>query len=368
MFDLKQALEEIAKDPIFANLKPARRKTTSGDKLIDGFQKILDFYEANGRLPENRPEESKIYHNWIGVLKRPEVLERCRPYDTLDILPRPGERLPEPEATEDLFDIPEYMKERLKARKEAEYIGKHTPCTEFELFKSGFKEISDGLKSGRYRLVKFSVKHLTVGSYFVEDGMIGYLASFNDEGVNRHGNRDGRTRVIYDNGTEADIRYKTITKNLSVTGYSIVEIHEQTTEEFEQCFSVSDNDIFSGTIYVLRSKSEHPQIASVKNLYKIGFTKTSLSQRISNARNEPTYLCADVEVVATWNVFNIKTSTLETLIHRLFSAVKFGVKIDGHTPEEWFVVPLREIEKAIKAIINRQPISYDHRLQQIVYL
>ncbi len=191
------------------------------------------------------------------------------------------------------------MRQRLEARKEAEYVGKHRPCEDFDKYADGFGKIHQGLKSGKHKLTKFSVKHLKVGSYFVEDGMIGYLVAFEDEGVNKHGDRDGRTRVIYENGTESDIKYKTITKNLSVTGYSVIDCTDMTDEEFEKCFTMTDKDVKSGTIYVLRSKSTRSEIAAIKDLYKIGFTSTSVESRIANAKNEPTYLCADVEVVAT---------------------------------------------------------------------
>ena len=155
---------------------------------------------------------------------------------------------------------------------QAEYIGSNRPCEDFDKLADGFNEIHQGLKSGKYRLVKFSIKNLQVGKYFVEDGVIGYLAAFEHEAVDKYGTRDGRTRIIYENGSESDIKFKTLTKNLSVTGYSIQDCTEMTDEEFEECFTINDNDIESGTIYVLRSKSTLPEIAAIKDLYKIGLT------------------------------------------------------------------------------------------------
>ena len=139
-------------------------------------------------------------------------------------------------------------------------------------------------------------------------------------------------------------------------------------EEFEQCFSLSDKDVESGTIYVLRSKSTRPEIAAIKNLYKIGFTVTSVESRIANAKNEPTYLCADVEVMATWKVYNVKSSTFEALIHKLFAPVQLQVTVDGHRPKEWFIVPFKIIEQAIVGIIKGEPMMYDQQMQQLVML
>ncbi|MCM1317093.1 MAG: GIY-YIG nuclease family protein [Bacteroides sp.] len=394
MINWEKELERIFDDPLLADVVAPKKRTTSSDRLIAGFQEILNFYETNGRLPEDTESERTLFHKWKGLLKKDTSVQRCRPYDTIGILPQEPQELSEPEMSyheemtaeeklnaifndpllsnvlpgEDLglFDMPEYMRQRLAARKEAEYVGKRSPCEDFDKYAEGFKEIQQGIKTGKYKLIKFSVKHLKVGNYFVEDGMIGYLAAFNDDGINLHGNRDGRTRVIYENGVESDIKYKTITKNLSVTGYSVIDCSEMSTEDFEKYFTLRDSDIESGTIYVLRSKSTRPEIAAIKDLYKIGFTATSIESRIANAKNEPTYLCADVEIVASWKVYNVKSSTFEALIHKLFASVLFQVNVDGHKPQEWFIVPFRIIEKAVLNIVKGVPMKYDPKLQQII--
>lgn len=395
MINWDKELEKIFDDPLLADVTASRKRTTSSDRLVTGFQEILAFYEANGRLPEDTPAEVSLFHKWAGILKSEKKIERCRPFDDLRILPQPVQTVEEPqheyhrELTEEeqleailndplfadieegadlgLFDVPEYMRQRLEARKEAEYIGKRRPCEDFDKYADGFKEIQQGLKSGKYRLVKFSESNLKVGRYFVEQGIVGYLAAFEKEGKNNLGRLDGRTRVIYENGSEADLKFRTITKNLSVDGSNIMDCSDMTPEEFEQCFTIIDKDVESGTIYVLRSKSTRPEIAALKDLYKIGFTVTSVESRIANAKNEPTYLCADVEVVATWKVYNVKSSTFEALIHKLFASVQLQVTVDGRHPKEWFIVPFKVIEEAVTAIILGKHIEYSARMQQLIY-
>lgn len=396
MINWDKELEKIFDDPLLADVTAPRKRTTSSDRLVAGFQEILAFYETYGRLPEDILAEASLFHKWTGILKSKKKIERCRPFDDRGILPQPVQTVEEPqpeyhrELTEEeqldailndplladiedganlgLFDVPEYMRQRLEARKEAEYIGKRRPCEDFDKYADGFKEIQQGLKTGKYRLIKFSEPNLKVGRYFVEQGVIGYLAAFEDEGKNNLGRVDGRTRVIYENKSEADIKFRTITKNLSVDGYSIMDCSEMTPEEFEQCFTISDKDIESGTIYVLRSKSSRPEIAAIKDLYKIGFTATSVESRIANAKDESTYLCADVEIVATWKVYNVKSSTFEALIHKLFDCVQLQVTVDGHHPKEWFIVPFKLIDEAINAVISGKSIEYNPQLQQIIYL
>lgn len=408
MINWDKELEKIFEDPLLADVTAPKKRPTSSDRLVASFQAVSDFYEQNHRLPrEDVSEERQLFNNLKGILSSPTRIERCRPFDDYGLLPSDQSRVEEPQveyhtggsdSTEEvtvelspeeqleaifndplladiedgkdlgLFNVPDFMRERLKARKEAEYIGKRKPCEDFDKYEAWFKEIHEGLKTGKYRLIKFSQEHLKVGRYFIEDGVIGYLAAFEEEKKDRFGVKDGRTRVIYENGSEADVKYKTITKNLSVTGYSIQNCSEMTTEEFEQHFTLTDKDVESGTIYVLRSRSTRPEIAAIKNLYKIGFTVTSVESRIANAKNDPTYLCADVDVVATWKIYNVKSSTFESLIHKLFASVQLQVTIDGHQPKEWFIVPFNIIEQAINDIINLIPIQYDSHLKRLIHL
>ena len=86
----------------------------------------------------------------------------------------------------------------------------------------------------------------------------------------------------------------------------------------------------SGTIYVLRSKSEHPVVAEHRDLlHKIGVTGWALSGASPTPAAEPTFLMAEVEIVATYELYNINSRKLETLIHRIFEAA------GGSTSRSW---------------------------------
>jgi hypothetical protein len=66
---------------------------------------------------------------------------------------------------------------------------------------------------------------------------------------------------------------------------------------------------------VLRSKSDHPVVAANRDvLHKIGVTGGDVARRLGNARLDPTFLMADVEVVATYQLFNINRAKLENVI------------------------------------------------------
>ena len=164
----------------------------------------------------------------------------------------------------------------------------------------------------------------------------------------------------------SDVKLDTLRKALYENGYTVRENNETTSDYFKARFNATTDDKPSGYIYVLRSLSENPEIKSIDNLYKIGFSTVTVAERIANAEKEPTYLNAKVEVIATWKAYNMNVSSFESLIHRVFKDVRLHVRIGNQIPEEWFVVPYSAIEKAIQCIIKEIPISYDAVSQIII--
>ena len=128
--------------------------------------------------------------------------------------------------------------------------------------------------------------------------------------------------------------------------------------------SKSYQDKLSGTIYVLRSKSNIPFIAENRDLiHKIGFTTNTIQKRIANAKLDPTFLMADVEIVASFKLYNIKSSKFENLIQKIFFSSKLKIDIKDRfgnivSPEEWFLVPLDVIKDAIQKIIEGSIVRY----------
>lgn len=399
MINWDKELEKIFNDPLLADVTAPKKKMTSSDRLIAGFQRIVEFVEANGRRPQKDAdrEERSLYNQLKGILSDPAKKERCRPYDSVGLLDDVSDQMvseppsayglpvqmPEQQLEAifadpllddvgqtggSLFDLPDYMKRKLEERREADYVAQRVKCEDFGSFEAGFKAVHAGLKSGKYRLIKFKEAHVAPGRYFVEDGILVYIAGMDQIEKNRHGRKNGRTRCIYENGMESGIYMQTLCKNLYRTGYTVQDLSAVEEDYLKKHFSVTSNDVESGLVYVLRSLSDDPEIKSIPNLYKIGFTTTPLEVRIANAKNEPTYLCADVKVVATWRVYNVKSSTFETLIHKLFNDVQLQITVDGKKPREWFVVPFHVIEQAVNYMINGKSIAYDKNIEQLVVL
>jgi hypothetical protein len=154
-----------------------------------------------------------------------------------------------------------------------------------------------------------------VGAFLESDDKAGEMFS------NAQGRTDARLRVIFDNGTESNLLMRSLQRALHkdeagrrITDPTAGPLFATETEE---------GDLASGVVYVLRSKSDDPYVAEHRNvLHKVGVTGGDVTRRLANARLDPTFLMADVEVVATYELFNINRTRLENLIHRVFGSAR----------------------------------------------
>ena len=198
-----------------------------------------------------------------------------------------------------LFDFPEEMKRVMATKRvQPDYYAQKKPCEDFELYRGMFQQVQKELKEGKRSLVRSSkTSNMNAGHFYVMGGMLVYLAEIKETKRSRNGMIDGRTRCIFENGTESDLLLETVRRNVVNDGYGVTEPNEKEESDFSQ--TMSEGDRATGFVYVLRSLSSAPEIAGVKDLYKIGFTVNSVEERIANAVREPTYLMAPVEIKLT---------------------------------------------------------------------
>lgn len=261
-----------------------------------------------------------------------------------------------------LFDVPENFKR--SDNDKPDYVARRVQCANFTDYEQGFNKVHIELKTGKRSLKKFKTNALKAGNYYVIGGVLMLLEYVDDlvEKTKRK-KKDGRTRCIYENGTESDIFLDTLRKSLTSEGYFVTESIDTNDTVFDSKFEVTVDDIQDGWIYVLRSLSTNPQISGQQDLYKIGFSTTPVEKRIANALNDSTYLMDKVEIVAAWKTFNMNTQKFEALIHSFFSAVQFKMQLvdasgTRFTAREWYVVPMGIIENVINRIIDGSILHY----------
>lgn len=386
-------LKEIFENDPLGLLKISPKKSaarTSDERLASSFDEINEFIKKNEREPKpdlTNISEYKLYATLKGLRENEQKTEALKPQDKFGLLEIEKKEINSiddilgddslgilGDDSEGLFDFKHTPKDFERAK--AEFVGKRVKCKNFNEYEHLFKEVQNDLALGKRKLTGFKLSTLREGNYYVHNGVLFYLEKIEErEGEEiKDNHKDGRTRLIFENGTESNILMRTVEKNLYKNGKSVTENVDAVIENFNKSFSdISEEDKEAGYIYVLKSKSKKSEISSVEDLYKIGFCSNSVSERIKNAKNEPTYLMAPVQEIASWKCYNMNAKKFEQLIQRFFGASCLDVEVTDkkgirHSPREWFVVPMEEIEAAISLIINGKIVNYkyDFKNQKIV--
>ena len=350
---------------------PRRSKPqTSSDRLESSFLEIVDFYNEHGRRPSADTAdmvERKLGVRLHGILADEQKVEALKHLDQHRLLEpeEAPESMDEVLAGDDfgLLDDPTgilTIKNVPKQVKTADYKARQKPCKDFAKFEPLFEDVKQKLKNGEMKMKQFMTEQqVAVGEFFVLRGQIVYVAERGKD-FYKHGKRDARLRVIYENGTESDLLSRALARGLYRGGSRIVGEVDLLADAREV---IKEEDKATGYIYVLSSLSEEPQIANLKDLYKIGFSTGAVEARIKNAAKDPTYLMAPVKIIATYKTFNTNTQKLEYLLHRLFSDARLELLLKDsaardYEPAEWFVVPLDVIDQSITLLNNGGIVNY----------
>ncbi|MBB4954943.1 hypothetical protein H4S14_002836 [Agrobacterium vitis] len=396
----RPTLDEIFNEPdefglLAVKLKP--RASSSGNNSVSILKDVTRFFEQHGRLPDTNAsnhEEMRLGTIWENLAKSPS--DELRHADRLGLL-RLKEKVTEvswrdeveegdiPGSLDDIFAddgldvMPELVQlkhvtpalERQVPDHRADFI----PCKDFDQFSGLFDTMQQALDSGAREatlIEKWAIIEPVEGDFFIRNGLLAYIAE-KSESTQRGGARDHRLRVIFSNGTESDPLMSSFRKSLT----------DDKTARVVQRLGLgpldpdweTDKVSLSGTIYVARSLSEDPAIkAERQRLYKIGVTSQEVKRRIADARNDPTFLLAPVEVVTTFALHNLSRSKVENLLHRFFDSARpgelfiidrFGKKI---RPREWFYVLPEHVAHAAQLIKDGQLhlYRYDRDTQKIV--
>jgi T5orf172 domain len=369
-FDLDELRAELDD---YAQPEKTGGRTAREERIIAGFEDIQRFAETHGRAPQHG-EDRDIFERLYAVrLDRLRALEECRsllaPLDHQGLLPAAAtfaaapveamdddELLAELEGAAGSSDITELRHVRTSADKHAaEDIANRQRCADFDRFKPLFKQVQEDIANGIRQTRPFELKaEIRPGTWFIVGGQKAYVAEMGEVFSNAQGRTDARLRVIFDNGTESNLLMRSLQRALHKD-----EAGRRITDPVAGPLFASESaegDQASGTIYVLRSKSDNPVVAANRDLlHKIGVTGGDVAKRIVNAKLDPTFLLADVEILATYELYNINRTRLENLIHRIFDSARLDVEIKdrfGHPviPREWFLVPLFVVDEAVERI------------------
>lgn len=391
----KISLDDIFNDDEFGLLDSTAKTSnvkTADQRLIDSFEEINAFVDKNGREPNTTSmseygllarlksirenEQQKISlkpfdrHNLLGEVEMPKTsIDEILNDDEFGLLDSDNDL--------SIFKYKHISKEEERA--EADFVAQRKPLTEeeFKPYEAMFQKVYQEIKEGKRKILPFRniEKNLHVGDFYLIDGVMLYLKEANLEKTVRElksGNRErieGRTFTIFENGTYSNMLFRSLGKQIQKSGKLITNTYEKIDSDlYVNAGMVKEEDIQTGWVYILKSKSTNSKISAITDLYKIGFTSIPLDERIKNAKNEATYLFADVTKVESLAIYNRNADKLEQLLHRFFASACLNIDIYNDkgqraTPREWFVVPLEVIREAIELILDEKIINYEYDVE-----
>tara|TARA_R110002072_G_scaffold98538_3_gene216788 strand:+ start:6300 stop:7502 length:1203 start_codon:yes stop_codon:yes gene_type:complete len=350
--------------------------TPREERVIAGFEDVQRFVEEHGRLPRHGVDLDIFERLYAIRLDRIRESEECMAllaqFDADGLLQsdETGKEDQQMDSDEELLaalgvdtqeqsDISKLKHVRSQVdRKAADEVARREPCTNFEKYKPLFEQVQADLASGAMKTEEFSQdkRHdegsVTEGDFFVLGGIVVYVESIGEMKITGFNREDARMRLIFANGTESSMLLRSFQRALYKTDNS---------RRIKKLPTIFDDDIDAedievGYIYVLRSNSNIDAVKEFRDtIHKIGVTGGTVEKRIANAKKDPTYLLAGVEIVATYKLANINRVKLERLIQGFFKDARLDIAMKdrfGHDvkPREWFLVPLSVIHESIELI------------------
>lgn len=379
---MRPTLDEIFDEPDdfgLLDIKLRSGRTAGGaDKGLQVIGQVNGFFTAHGRAPNVDAadhDEMRLATIWAAVSKDPSP--HLVAADVHGLLSASAPTQPSwrdepladavPDSLDDIFDDDELnvdpslvtLKHTTAAadRHTPDHRADFVPCRDFEQYRSRFEQMQDWLENGEREATpvkKWAVIEPLEGDFFIRNGLLALVAE-KSEMTTRGGARDHRLRIIFSNGTESDPLMSSFRKSLNddATARMVQKVGLGPLDPDWE----ADQLEMTGTIYVARSKSDDPTIRELRMiLHKIGVTSQDVQRRIADARNDPTFLLAPVEIVATFDLKNLPRRRVEQLLHRFFASARpaelsvsdrFGRKVH---PKEWFYVLPEHVGQAAKLI------------------
>ncbi len=394
----RPTLDDIFAEPDkfgLLQVAPQKQAVSKSDGGTAVLSDVTRFFEHHCRLPDSDAEdheEMRLGTIWDKLRQAPtqDMLEA----DTLGLLtaPEPAQlnwrdepaEYDVPDSLDDIFadddlEVPAEFSDLRHVTPSAErhqpdHRAEFFPCSDFDQFEAKFSKIQAALEAGERTtkiVEKWAIIEPVAGDVFIRNGLLCLVVERMRKSSGGLSQED-RLRIVLSNGTESDPMVSSFRKALNddKTARSVQKVGLGPLDpEWE-----ADQLAVAGTIYVAKSRSDDPNIRPHRDiLHKIGVTSQDVKRRVADAKNDPTFLLAPVEVVATYQLANLPREKVENLLHRFFEAARpaelfildrFGKKVH---PKEWFFVLPEHVSQAAK-LIQRQKLhlyQYNPKSQAI---
>ncbi|MEN8626081.1 GIY-YIG nuclease family protein [Psychrobacter proteolyticus] len=239
-----------------------------------------------------------------------------------------------------------------------EDIASRFECKDFYKFEATFERISKAIQTGAFTKTNFSsVKAINIGSVFVLNGMLCYVANIYKAEARKNARSQERLRLIFSNGTESNmLTYSLATAQYKYENSYQLLITDPDWMDDELAKNFGDNRQLTGVIYVAKLTETPNTLAHYRDLHKVGFSTLTGEARTKHSVRDTAFLQQPVDIIAEWQVYDANARSVEGVLHAFFydQRVKVSLKAANdnlYKATEWFNVPLAEIEKAINLVI-----------------
>lgn len=387
--DKIQVLQEIfANDPLgILEVKAKLVALNTDERLVSSFEELNSFYEQHKRLPEKTNGlERTLCSRLEAINANPKKIEALRQYDRYNLLQdtRPDIEINSIDdifATDELwiFDDIDEKKDIFKLsnlpiiksnRADPDFIAQRVIYKEFKQYEDLFVVCQEDLKSNRRKLIPSIESQLSIWTFCILDWVLLYIAAIGKEKRWNSWKINRRTLLIFENWTKSNMLLRSLWKSLKLNWKMVTKLLDKEDTFFQ---NIVEEDQKNWYIYILKSLSNDDRIATKRNLHKIWFSTTSVEERIKGAENDPTYLMAKVQIIETFQCYNVNPNKLEQLLHKFFWKSCLNIEIidqkwNRYIPRERFIAPVYVIAEVIELIINWEIVKYryDEENERIV--
>lgn len=350
---------------------------SGNDRLISAFQEINEFIRENNREPLTNSEvvlEFRLgtrlesfrqnaahirllieYDTFkvLGIQKKPDSIEDIFQNDDLGLLGTEAD---------DIFNLTNIP----KTPTAPDYIAQRKACHNFHEFEGLFMQCQAALAAGKRELLPFAnEQQIEQGDFFILKGVLTYVAEVGQKELTK-GKTNARLLCIFENGTESNMLLRSLARELYKDGKRVTTHQDRLLDSLK---GIEDGDRETGYIYIAKSLSQEPDIRNISHLYKIGFSRVPVEERIKNAAQKPTFLMAPVSIIAIYQSFNLNPQKFELLLHKFFGNACLDIDVfdqnsKRHTPREWFIAPLDVIDRAVRLLDSGEIINYQYNPNQ----
>lgn len=251
---------------------------------------------------------------------------------------------------------------RAATKDEPEFIADRRKCEDFDRFKPLLNYCAAQIDSGERTTRRFvNESEIKQGDFYILNGVLLYVAEMDElEETGKTRRKNARLRVIYDNGTEAALLFRSLARLL----YRDPNGRRVSNPEQGPLFSPeAQPDRLTGYVYVARAENPPEALRNFEHLYKVGVTTGQPKVRVAGAKDDPTFLFGRAVLLKHYAIYNSDPRQVEAKLHAFLSGVCLDIEIQDrfnrpYKPKEWFLVPLPVIDQIVDRIVDQTLVRY----------